>query len=119
MIIIFLNILKIVISVIITVVFIFGICKVIKWDNEQEFKLGGNHTSVITEVDDTTTTIVETYKASDNSTVTYVVETTVTENNDSSTSITVALKRGGVVINSKTIVIPADDVTMEIEEELD
>lgn len=33
-----LNILKIVISIIITVVFIFGICKVIKWDNEQEFK---------------------------------------------------------------------------------
>lgn len=88
-------------------------------DNEQEFKLGGNHTSVITEVDDTTTTIVETYKASDNSTVTYVVETTITENNDSSTSITVTLKRGGVTLNSKTIIIPADDVTMEIEEELD
>lgn len=88
-------------------------------DNEQEFKLGGNHTSVITEVDDTTTTIVETYKALDNSTVTYVVETTVTENNDLSTSITVTLKRGGAILNSKTITIPADDVTMEIEEELD
>ena len=87
-------------------------------DNEQEFKLGGNHDSVITEVNDTTTTIVETYKALDNSTVTYVVETTVVENNDSSTSITISLKRGGTTLNSKTITIPADDTVMEIEEEL-
>jgi hypothetical protein len=87
-------------------------------DNEQEFKLGGNHDSVITEVNDTTTTIVETYKALDNSTVTYVVETTVVENNDSSTSITISLKRGGTILNSKTITIPADDTVMEIEEEL-
>lgn len=87
-------------------------------DNEQEFKLGGNHDSVITEVNDTTTTIVETYKALDNSTVTYVVETTIVENNDSSTSITISLKRGGTTLNSKTITIPADDTVMEIEEEL-
>lgn len=87
-------------------------------DNEQEFKLGGNHDSVITEVNDTTTTIVETYKALDNSTVTYVVETTIVENNDSSTSITISLKRGGTTLNSKTITIPADDTVIEIEEEL-
>ena len=87
-------------------------------DNEQEFKLGGNHDSVITEVNDTTTTIVETYKALNNSTVTYVVETTIVENNDSSTSITISLKRGGTTLNSKTITIPADDTVIEIEEEL-
>ncbi len=88
-------------------------------DNEQEFKLGGNHTSVITEVNDTTTTIVETYKALDNSTVTYTVETTIVENADSSTSITIVLKRGGTIINSKAITIPADSTEITIEEELD
>ena len=88
-------------------------------DNEQEFKLGGNHTSVITEVNDTTTTIVETYKALDNSTVTYTVETTIVENANSSTSITIVLKRGGTIINSKAITIPADSTEITIEEELD
>lgn len=89
-------------------------------DNEQEIKLGGNHTSVITEVNATTTSIVETYKALDNTTVTYVVETTIVENNDSSTNITIVLKQNGTVINSKSIVIPAEDgAILEIEEELD
>ena len=88
-------------------------------DNEQEIKLGGNHTSVITEVNATTTSIVETYKALDNTTVTYVVETTIVENNDSSTNITIVLKQNGTVINSKSIVIPAEDgAVLEIEEEL-
>ena len=89
-------------------------------DNEQEIKLGGNHTSVITEVNATTTSIVETYKALDNTTVTYIVETTIVENNDSSTNITIVLKQNGTVINSKSIVIPAEDgAILEIEEELD
>lgn len=89
-------------------------------DNEQEIKLGGNHTSVITEVNATTTSIVETYKALDNTTVTYVVETTIVENNDSSTNITISLKQNDVVIKSKSIVIPAEDgAILEIEEELD
>lgn len=89
-------------------------------DNEQEIKLGGNHTSVITEVNATTTSIVETYKALDNTTVTYVVETTIVEKNDSSTNITIVLKQNGTVINSKSIVIPAEDgAILEIEEELD
>lgn len=89
-------------------------------DNEQEIKLGGNHTSVITEVNATTTSIVETYKALDNTTVTYVVETTIVENNDSSTNITIVLKQNGTIINSKSIVIPAEDgAILEIEEELD
>ena len=89
-------------------------------DNEQELKLGGNHTSVITEVNATTTSIVETYKALDNTTVTYVVETTIVENNDSSTDITISLKQNDVIIKSKSIVIPAEDgAILEIEEELD
>ena len=89
-------------------------------DNEQEIKLGGNHTSIITEVNATTTSIVETYKALDNTTVTYVVETTIVENNDSSTNITIVLKQNGTIINSKSIVIPAEDgAILEIEEELD
>ena len=89
-------------------------------DNEQEIKLGGNHTSVITEVNATTTSIVETYKALDNTTVTYVVETTIVENHDSSTNITIVLKQNGTIINSKSIVIPAEDgAILEIEEELD
>lgn len=89
-------------------------------DNEQELKLGGNHTSVITEVNATTTSIVETYKALDNTTATYVVETTIVENNDSSTDITISLKQNDVVIKSKSIVIPAEDgAILEIEEELD
>ncbi len=70
-------------------------------DNEQEIKLGGNHTSVITEVNATTTSIVETYKALDNTTVTYVVETTIVENNDSS-SVTSIQNRGRRIVSRET-----------------
>lgn len=88
-------------------------------DNEQEFKLGGNHTSVITETSETETSIVETYYALDGTTVTYVVETTIVENTDGSTDITVELKKSGVVINNKTITIPPDAASISIEEVLE
>ena len=85
-------------------------------DNEQELKLGGNHSSVITEVDENTTTVVETYKELDNTTETYKVETSVVENQDGSTTVTSVLKKAGVVLRTKTITIPADAASITIGE---
>ncbi len=87
-------------------------------DNEQELKLGGNHSSVITEVSASETTIVETYYALDGATVIYTVETDIVENQNGSTAITMVLKKAGVVLNEKTITIPADAATMTIGEVL-
>ena len=89
-------------------------------DSEQELKLGGNHITAISEnINNSTTTITETYKALDNSTVTYIVETTIDESNSTSTEITIALKRDNVILNSKTITISDNNNITNIEEVLD
>ena len=82
-------------------------------DNEQEIKLGGNHTSTIVESvvqDENVTTITERYKAIDNTTVRYSVVTTITEHNDGSTTIVSAIYSGSDItltpLNVKTITIP-------------
>ena len=88
-------------------------------DNEQELKLGGNHSSTITEVSSTVTTIEEVYYAIDNLTVVYLLSTTITDQVDGSTLITCVLKNSaGVVLKTKTITIPADAASIMIGEVL-
>ena len=88
-------------------------------DNEQELKLGGNHSSTITEVSNTVTTVEEVYYALDNETVVYQLSTTITEQNHGSTIITCVLKdSAGTVLKTKTITIPADAASIMIGEVL-
>ena len=83
-------------------------------DSEQEFKLGGNHDTVIEEQNNITT-IIETYKALNNATITYIVETTINEVNN---TITTVLKKNGITIRSKTINITVDGIETTIQEGL-
>lgn len=87
-------------------------------DSEEEFKIGGNHSSTIVE-ENGLTTIEEIYTDLD-STILYKVISSIQDNNDDSTTITVQLKKGTdeTVVREKTITIPADSTSITIEEVL-
>ncbi len=88
-------------------------------DNEEEFKIGGNHSSTIVE-EEGLTTIEEIYTGLDGTTVLYKVISSIQDNNDDSTTITVQLKKGTneTVVREKTITIPADSASITIGEVL-
>ena len=84
-------------------------------DNEQELKLGGNHTSTIVESivnEENVTTITERYKDRANNIVQYTLVTVITEHNDNSTTIVNTLHSGSdtsiAPLNVKTITIPGE-----------
>ena len=90
-------------------------------NNEEEFKIGGNHTSTIVENQDGSTTITEIFKDINDSIVTYTLVTTIVETQDGSTIITSVLKQGNTetILRSKAITIPAADNNITIREVLD
>lgn len=90
-------------------------------DNEQELKIGGNHSSTIVENQDGSTEITEIFKDVNNSIITYTLVTAIIEQQDGSTEITSTLKQGNTetVLRSKTITIPADSNNIVIGEVLD
>lgn len=87
-------------------------------DSEEEFKIGGNHSSTIVE-ENGLTTIEEIYTDLD-STILYKVISSIQDNNDDSTTITVQLKKGTdeTAVREKTITIPADSASITIGEVL-
>lgn len=96
-------------------------------DNEQEIKLGGNHTAAITETinkdNEPVTTITESYKDRTGTVVQYTVVNEIIEHEDGSTTITGAIYHGSDItteaLNIKTITIPTMvDSSITIEEEL-
>lgn len=89
-------------------------------DNEEELKIGGNHTSTIVENSDGSTTITELFKNLNN-VITYTIVTNIITAQNGSTTITSVLKERDTetVLRSKTITIPADASSITIGEVLD
>ena len=86
-------------------------------DNEQELKLGGNHTAEIVEVSSSETEVSETYfDLSQNAN--YTVDTNIQDQNDGSTVIVSTLKKNGVTVKVKTITISEDGNETAVEEVL-
>ena len=79
-------------------------------DNEQELKLGGNHTTSIS-INNNVTTITEDYKKADNTTIVYKVITTIENINTGTEIISSLYSVDGQVqflIKTKTITIPKE-----------
>lgn len=96
-------------------------------DNEQELKLGGNHTTTITETininNEPVTTITEFYKDKTGTNIVYTVVNEIIEHINGSTTIIGTIYQGSdttaTALNIKTVTIPTmGDSSLTIEEEL-